>query len=127
MLKLSWQRLQNHLHLVANTARIGPSSFIEKGLNVCFDPKFEYRLPEKENGPFKLAVEEEKNFKEAVNLNKKAAGQFIQAFLTVSLLSKVNLQKRADKFFSSGRAWKMWKELQAEYNSDDSIEKPSQN
>lgn len=83
MLKLSWQRLQNRLHLVANTAKIGPSGLMEKGLIVCLDLKFEYRQPEKENGPFNLAVEEEKDFKEAVDLNKKATGQFIQAFLTM--------------------------------------------
>jgi hypothetical protein len=82
------------------------------------DPEFKYRLPKKENGPFNLVVEEDKNFKEAVNLNKKVMCQFVQAFPTMSLLSKVNLQKRAHKLFPSGRAWKMWKELQAEYNPE---------
>jgi hypothetical protein len=38
-----------------------------------------------------------------------------------SLLSKVNLQKKADKLFSSGRAWKLWAELQGDYSPDDSI------
>ena len=62
----------------------------------------------KENGPFNLTVEDEKNFKEAVDLNKKAMCQFIQAFPTMSLLGKVNLQKKADKLFPCRRAWKMW-------------------
>ena len=44
MLKLSWQRLQNRLHLVANTAKIGPSGLMEKGLIVCLDLKFEYSV-----------------------------------------------------------------------------------
>ena len=52
---------------------------MEKGLDACLDPYFETRLPKKENGPFHLAVEDEKNFKEAVDLNKKAMRQFIQA------------------------------------------------
>ncbi len=94
---------------------------MEKGLNVCLDPNFEARLPTKENGPFNLAVEDEKKFKEAADLNKKAMCQFIQAFPTMSLLSKVNLQKKADKLFPSGRAWTLWMELQADFNPDYSI------
>jgi hypothetical protein len=94
---------------------------MEKGLDVCLDPNFETRLPTKENGPFNLAVEYEKNFKEDADLNKKAMCQFIQAFSTMSLLSKVNLQKKANKLFQSGRAWKLWMELQADLNQDNSI------
>jgi hypothetical protein len=47
--------------------------------------------------------------------------QFIQTFPVMSLLSKVNLQKKADKLFPSGRAWKLWMELQGDFNPDDSI------
>ena len=54
-------------------------------------------------------------------MNKKAMCQFIQAFTTMSILSKVNLQKKADKLFPSGRAWKLWAELQGDFNPDDSI------
>jgi hypothetical protein len=54
-------------------------------------------------------------------MNKKAMCQFIQAFLTMSLLSKVNLQKKADKLFPSGRTWKLWAELQGDFNPNDSI------
>ncbi len=54
-------------------------------------------------------------------MNKKAMCQFIQVFATMSLLSKVNLQKKADKLFPSGRAWKLWAELQGDFNPDDSI------
>ncbi len=68
------------------------------------DPNFETRLPPKENGPFNLAVEDEKDFKEAIDLNKMAMCWFIQAFSTMSLLSKVNLQIKEDKLFLSGRA-----------------------
>ncbi len=74
-----------------------PAYLMKKGLGVCLDPKFEDRLPTKENGPFNLAVEVEKNFKGAVNLNKKTMGQFIQEFSTMNLLSKANMQKKADK------------------------------
>ncbi len=35
----------------------------------------------------------------------------------------MNLQKKADKQFPSGKGWKLWKEMQEEYNSDDSIAK----
>jgi hypothetical protein len=94
---------------------------MEKGLNSCLDPNFETRLPTNENGLFNLAVEDEKNFKEAVDLNKKALCQFIQAFPTMSLLRKVNLQKKTDKLFPSGRAWKLWAELQGNFNPDNSI------
>ncbi len=94
---------------------------MENRLDECMDPKFETRLPTKENGPFNMAVEEEKKFKEAVDLNKKAMCQFIQAFRTMNLLSKVNLQKKTDKQFPSGRAWKLWMELQGDFNPDDSI------
>jgi hypothetical protein len=94
---------------------------MEKGLDSCLDPDFETRLPLKENGPFNLAVEDEKNFKETVDLNKKAMCQFIQAFLTMSLLDKVNLQKKVDKLFPSGREWKLWMELQGDFNPDNSI------
>jgi hypothetical protein len=96
---------------------------MEKGLDKCLDPIFETRLPMKENGPFNMAVaiEEEKKFKEAVDLNKKAMCQFMQAFSTMNLLSKVNLQKKADNQFLSGQAWKLWMELQGDFNPDGSI------
>ena len=69
------------------------ANLMEKGLDSCLDPTFETRLPNKENGPFDMTVEDEKN--------KKAMCQFIQAFSSMSLLSKVNLQKKADKNFPS--------------------------
>ena len=94
---------------------------LEKGLDVCLDPTFETRLPNKESGPFDMTIEDEKNQKEAVDMNKKAMCQFIQAFSTMSLLSKVNLQKKADTNFPSGRAWKLWVELQGNSNPNDSI------
>ena len=94
---------------------------MEKELEECMDPNFETRLPTKENRPFNMAIEEEKKFKEAVDLNKKTMCQFIQAFPTMNLLSKVNLQKKADKQFPSGKAWKLWMELQGDFNPDDSI------
>jgi hypothetical protein len=94
---------------------------MEKGLDACLDSDFETRLPNKESGPLNMTVEDEKNQKEAVDMNKKAMCQFIQAFAMMSLLSKVNLQKKADKLFPSGRAWKLWVELQGDFNPDDSI------
>jgi hypothetical protein len=57
---------------------------MEKGLDACLDPDFETRLPDKENGPFELTVEDKKNQKEAVDMNKKAICHFIQVFLTMS-------------------------------------------
>ncbi len=39
----------------------------------------------------------------------------------MNLPSKVNLQKKADKLFPSGRAWKPWMELQADFNPDNFI------
>ena len=77
---------------------------MEKGVDACLDPNFKTRLPEKESGPFDLTIEDKKNQKEAVDMNKKAMCQFIQAFPMMSLLSMVNLQKKADKLFPSGRA-----------------------
>jgi hypothetical protein len=94
---------------------------MEKGLDKCQDPNFETRLPTKENGPFNMAIEEEKKFKEAVDLNKNAMCQLIQTFPTMNLFSKVNLQKKADKQFPSGRAWKLWMKLQGDFNPNDSI------
>ncbi len=94
---------------------------MEKGLDACLDPDFETRLPEKESWPFDLTDEDKKNQKEAVDMNKKAMCQFIQAFSTMSLLSKVNLQKKADKLFPSEGVWKLWAELQSDFNPDDSI------
>ncbi len=85
------------------------------------DPDFETRLPNKESRPFDLTVEDDKNQKEAVDMNKKAMCQIIQAFLMMSLLSKVNLQKKADKPFLSGPSWKLWAELQGDFNADNSI------
>jgi hypothetical protein len=41
--------------------------------------------------------------------------------LSISLLNKVNLKRKADKNFPSGKAWKFWKEMKEEYNPDDSI------
>ncbi len=89
---------------------------MEKGLDKCLDPNFETRLPTKENQPFNMAIEEEKKFKEAVTMY-----QFIQASPMMNLLSKVNLQKKADKQFPSGKAWNLWMEFQGDFNPDDSI------
>jgi hypothetical protein len=50
-----------------------------------------------------LTTDDGKKFKEAFDLNKKGMGQFIQAFSTINLLNKVNLQKKADKQFPSGK------------------------
>ena len=61
-----------------------------------------------------MAEEDEKNFKEAVDMNKKAMCQFIQAFLKMSLLSKVLSEwKRMER--------KLWVELQGDFNPDNSI------
>jgi len=94
---------------------------MEKRLDTSLDLTFETRLPNKESGPFNMTVEDKKNQKEAVDMNKKAMCQFIQAFSTMSLLIKVNLQKKADKNFPSERVWKLWAELQSNFNPDDSI------
>ncbi len=53
---------------------------MEKGLYACLDPNFETRLPNKESGRFDVTVEDKKNQKEAVEMNKKVMCQFIQAF-----------------------------------------------
>ena len=84
---------------------------MDKGLDECLEPNFENRLRAKEEGPFDLTTEESKKAKEAVDLNKKVMGQFIQAFSTITLLNKVNLQKNAGKSFPSGKGWKLWKEM----------------
>ena len=84
---------------------------MDKGLDECLEPEFGNRLPENEIGPFDLTIEEDKKFKEAVDQNKKVMGQFIQAFSTINLLNKVNLQKKADKTYPSGKGWKLWKEM----------------
>ncbi len=94
---------------------------MDKGLDKCLDPDFEDRLPVRESGPFDMTTEEGKTFKEAVGLNKQVMEQFIQAFSTINLINKVNLQKKADKQFPSRKEWKLWKELQEQYNPDDSI------
>ena len=61
-----------------------------------------------------MAEEDEKNFKEAVDMNKKAMCQFIQAFPKMSLLSKVLSEwKRMER--------KLWAELQGDFNPDNSI------
>jgi hypothetical protein len=88
---------------------------MDKGLDVCLEQDFESKFPTKEFCPF------ENNEKEAVELNKKTMGQFIQAFSSISLLNKANLERRADKNFPRGKAWKLWKEMKDEYNPDDSI------
>jgi hypothetical protein len=51
-----------------------------KGLDTCLDPNFKTRLPNKESGPFDMTVEDKKIQKEAIDMNKKAMCQFIQAF-----------------------------------------------
>jgi len=50
---------------------------MQKGLDACLDPTFETRLPNTESGSFDMSVEDEKNQKEAVDMNKKAMCQFI--------------------------------------------------
>ena len=43
------------------------------------------------------------------------------SFLDNESSSKVNLQKKADKLFLSGPLWKLWAELQGDFNADNSI------
>ena len=88
---------------------------MDKGLDMCLEEEFNAKFLAKEIGPF---FNDEN---EAVEQNKKAMGQFIQAFSSISLLNKVNLERKADKNFPSGKAWKLWKEMKEEYNPDDSI------
>ncbi len=76
---------------------------MDKGLDKRLDPNFENTLPVKESGMFNLTIDKEKKFKEAVGMNKKVMGQFIQAFLMINLRNKVNLQKKADKQLLSGK------------------------
>jgi hypothetical protein len=78
---------------------------IDKGLNKCLNPDFNDRIKVRESGPFDLTTEEGKKYKEAVDLNKKVMGQFIQAFSIIILINKVNLQKKADKQFPSRKGW----------------------
>jgi hypothetical protein len=61
---------------------------MDKGLDECLDPNFENRLPVKESGPFGLTNDNGRKFKEAVDLNKKVMGQFIQAFSTINLYKR---------------------------------------
>jgi hypothetical protein len=117
----------NCLSLLAITATTGLSGNEDDGTSYgkrtqcMFGSQFWNKNTKKKNGLFNLAVEDKKNFKEAADLNKKAMCQFIQAFPTMCLLGMVNLQKKADKLFLSGRAWKLWMELQADFNPDNSI------
>jgi hypothetical protein len=46
------------------------ANLMEKGLDACLDPDFETRLPNKESGPFDMNIEDKKNQKEAVDMNK---------------------------------------------------------
>ncbi len=75
---------------------------MDKGLNECLEPSFESRLPANESGPFDLATEDGRKAKEAVDLSKKVMGQFFQAFSTINLLNKVNLQKKRIKTTQAG-------------------------
>ncbi len=87
------------------------ANLMNKGLNKCLNPNFKNRLPVKESGSFDLTINKKKKFKKAVDMNKNVIGQLIQAFLTINLLNKVNLQKKADKQYPSGKGWKLWKEM----------------
>jgi len=64
------------------------SGLMEKVLDACLDLTFETRLPNNESGPFDMTIEDKKNHEEAVDMNKKAMCQFIQAFSMMSLLKQ---------------------------------------
>ena len=72
----------------------------EKGMDACLDPDFENRLPTKEIGPFDMTNDDEKNQKEAVDLNKKAMCQSIQAFPTMSLFKQGQSAKESRQALS---------------------------
>jgi hypothetical protein len=78
---------------------------MEKGLDACLDPDFGTRLPNKESGPFDMTVEDEKNQKEAVDMNNKAMCQFIQAFAMMSLFRNANCKE-------SRQALSKWKSME---------------
>ncbi len=87
---------------------------MDKGLDACLKPRFNNKLPAKESSP-------RDNDEKREVLNKKTMCQFIQAFTNISLLNKVNLKRKASRDFPSGKAWKLWQEMQEEYNPDDSM------
>ena len=94
---------------------------MDKGLDACLDPHFKNRLPTKEIGPFGMTNDNEKNQKEAVDLNKKAMCQFIQAFPTMSLQATRSICKRKQTSSSEWESMETVVELQGDFNPDKSI------
>jgi hypothetical protein len=79
---------------------------MEKGLDAYLDTDFESSLPDKEIGPFNLTIEDKKNQKEAVDMNKKVMCHFIRAFSAMSLL------KQGQSAKESRQALSEWKSME---------------
>ena len=72
---------------------------MNKGLDACLEPGFNNKLPAKE------CSQRDEDEKAPVELKKKTMCQIIQAFTNISLLNKVNLERKTSRDFPSRKAW----------------------
>jgi hypothetical protein len=75
-----------------------------KGLFEAFQPEFENKLSAIEKAVLNLSNETKKKQHNAVKMNQKAMMQLALLFIQVSLMNKLNVEKRRDKDWPTGKA-----------------------
>jgi hypothetical protein len=92
-----------------------------KGLHEAFSPDFETELPTTEKATLDLTDEAQKKQSLAIEKNKKAMRQLALAFNSVSLMNKINCEKRRDKDWPSGKAHRVMSALVNEFEPEDTM------
>ena len=94
---------------------------VMKGLFDAFHSDFEKELPSKEKANFDLSSEEQRRQQDAVKMNQNAMMQLALSFTSVSLMNKLNVEKRRDKDWPTGKAHKVMSPLVKEFEPEDTM------
>ncbi len=90
-----------------------------KGLFEAFQPEFESKLPSKEKAVLDLSIKDQKKQYDAVKMNQKAMMQLALSSTQVSLMNKLNVEKRRDKDWPTGKAHRVMSALIREFEPED--------
>jgi hypothetical protein len=92
-----------------------------KGLFEASQPEFESKLPSKEKAVLNLSIKDQKKQHDADKMNQKAMMQLALLFTQVSLMNKLNVEKRRDKDWPTRKAHRVMSTLIKEFEPEDTM------
>jgi hypothetical protein len=96
---------------------------VMKGLYKAFQPNFEHELPSDKKTKLDLTDKAKKKQHKADKKNQKAMMQLALSFSNVSLLNKLNCEKKKDKKWPTGKAHHVMTAIIKEYEPEDAMAK----